>query len=1827
MADEIRIQFVADASPIAEAMQAAASAVESGGATITNALNSAGQSASRMLEQFLGVEETASNLGAQMSGAATNVSSLATSEAALSSALDKLLAPLTATGSILEDVVVPANTALRVALDGLLGPLASVGGSLGELTSLETRFSAILDTTFASLNETAGALVNISEGEVKLSTALDTLLEPLIAVDDLLAETANYADLTAKSLSLLGPEAEGLTPLETALSVGEVAAENLSNTLNQLKSNLIGTGEAAAITAARIADVAEVSKTVTTGTSGGVVETASAAQTPQIYGTAAPSAEELAAAEKKVAEATTFATSAIAAAKAEFDASGVSTAKFTTLVNASTIAVKELGEAEKELSLLKVATASPASVSGAGATQDQAAAAAKSELTAARNADSTAADVETASTNASTTATAENTVASTAGTVASSSAATAATSAATAQGEYTVALGAGVTAAQIGRAAYTSLQTAIAAVAQAQAGGVTNAQLLSSALTAVQNAAKQAGLATAQLGNTITVNLIPALQQTAQAANTAGASAGNLNNRLAGATAQMAAMDLGAGRLGYTFRILGSMGGALGSVLQTIFVPVLITTFVEIISNLVDKFAHLEDEVRKAQHALSDIADSATIAAQQIELQNLKLEDQISKLEGRPVTNRLQEALFEATIEANKLSKALGDALNQELNLLETQSIGNLKGLFTGVAATSDLQNILKPSITALEDALRVQVQARNAMYEAHKYVDEVAVAGSEGEKNRAAADLAAAKRDLDTANDQVDQAKEKARSAAEKELGKIHPPSTLIPYSNIALPSLPTPDYGPRKQALEDFIDRLKTATKQEAEIGKTSELKTTTGGLENEKDAANIAEKRLKTEQKIREILAQPTTPKTTGESGEKESAEKAGALIEEQVLHEYQIKKEGFAKEEELFRGNAEKLQEIFDKEAIASAEFGHKFLSVIHATAAAVNKENEDLQNQLEKLSAPGFKLEKADKGDKTAEIEAEKVIRDNIALATKSIQEQIKSTQELVSLGLESRRQEQTDLERILTLIQQKRKEAVDAITAERDALLAKQAYGGAFGVDPEAAKRLEELTKELATATERYDTQLENVQGSLFKLTISASKFFTQMKNGTLTVSETFTLSWQHAIEQFNSGMANAFADLAVKGSYFGQSMYKVAQGMLSDFIKVFVTLAEQKLEVKIASALGIKLESPEDAAKNLALAANTEAISANTLALDAASQRALAALGPAPFGANPVAQIGSVGGVPDKALGSIQSIPGATGAAEISAPALTANTTAVEQLSSILTTQANLPTLGKKGIAEEIPIEQPLRTGALDEDARRVAQATKIRTPEELGYKVQQAGTLGGGAAEATQQTASNAKLATLYQQDVATKQAAEAQKAAITTTSQTTQTSTTTGGETARAGVGTAGVAKKTAQEATKTAAHATGEATQTSATVAGEASRTAATTTGVIQRLSLELAADAKYLAHLIMVVAHYLMGEHAKTSAVATTTAVKIATQALEAESDIGLAAATVFLQAIQSIPFPANLVAAPLLAATTYSQGVPYAIAAALAEGGLIQGSGTGTSDSIPAMLSHGEYVMRAAVVERPGVLEHLHALNRGDDASTLKRSGMGLMATIGKVAAFAEGGLVGDDVSRTSKMLSLFDAINAGAADRSIVPSIQEHKEINLPATKTIQALTTRAIGGHEASATAAQLTSGMGEDPFGIEAIPDKLAANTLHNINIISSELSRSTLQEGDHVQRSLNYGLFKPGILSPGILTGKGIAPITSVSSNVASSANALKSETSNTFDSPTHTEVSPHIHFHNGDINALDGHDVTDALRSYHREVSKIVSNSVRRGLINPRDFIK
>lgn len=92
----------------------------------------------------------------------------------------------------------------------------------------------------------------------------------------------------------------------------------------------------------------------------------------------------------------------------------------------------------------------------------------------------------------------------------------------------------------------------------------------------------------------------------------------------------------------------------------------------------------------------------------------------------------------------------------------------------------------------------------------------------------------------------------------------------------------------------------------------------------------------------------------------------------------------------------------------------------------------------------------------------------------------------------------------------------------------------------------------------------------------------------------------------------------------------------------------------------------------------------------------------------------------------------------------------------------------------------------------------------------------------------------------------------------------------------------------------------------------------------------------------------------------------------------------------------------------------------------LASGGSVDGPGTGTSDSIPAMLSNGEYVLNAQAVDRLGV-PFLNGLNTG------------------RLRGFASGGLVGSggaynrpvSVASPSSSTSSSITLNVSALDAS----------------------------------------------------------------------------------------------------------------------------------------------------------------------------------------------
>jgi hypothetical protein len=152
---------------------------------------------------------------------------------------------------------------------------------------------------------------------------------------------------------------------------------------------------------------------------------------------------------------------------------------------------------------------------------------------------------------------------------------------------------------------------------------------------------------------------------------------------------------------------------------------------------------------------------------------------------------------------------------------------------------------------------------------------------------------------------------------------------------------------------------------------------------------------------------------------------------------------------------------------------------------------------------------------------------------------------------------------------------------------------------------------------------------------------------------------------------------------------------------------------------------------------------------------------------------------------------------------------------------------------------------------------------------------------------------------------------------------------------------------------------------------------------------------------------------------------TATAVASGTTATAASTTLGF---TTALQLATSALFAlAN-------AATTAS----FTAGIGLATGGYVRGPGTGTSDSIPAMLSNGEYVINAKATKRHGAL--IKAINNGSD-----------------IGRFSTGGQVGNNLpvmsmeSQTKRM-------------SGVAPSQKGSTTVNLQVTGDVTEATRKAV-------------------------------------------------------------------------------------------------------------------------------------------------------------------
>lgn len=198
------------------------------------------------------------------------------------------------------------------------------------------------------------------------------------------------------------------------------------------------------------------------------------------------------------------------------------------------------------------------------------------------------------------------------------------------------------------------------------------------------------------------------------ASDKAAASKNSFGGMVSYVTGRLLSEQMGLGATSFAVGMLARSMSMLQPIMMALFIPTMVITFAEAIGRIIDKVKEFQNEIRKAQVELSNITAETIKHTSAIEIENMKLEDQILKLEGRPTTNKLAIALAEANQKAQELTVSINQALEKTLETLEKAPTKGFwfhtQQIFTVApderqAGTGDFVKKVKPSFESAIEA------------------------------------------------------------------------------------------------------------------------------------------------------------------------------------------------------------------------------------------------------------------------------------------------------------------------------------------------------------------------------------------------------------------------------------------------------------------------------------------------------------------------------------------------------------------------------------------------------------------------------------------------------------------------------------------------------------------------------------------------------------------------------------------------------------------------------------------------------------------------------------------------------------------------------------------------------------------------------------------------------------------------------------------------------------------------------------------------------------------------------------------------------------------
>jgi hypothetical protein len=175
----------------------------------------------------------------------------------------------------------------------------------------------------------------------------------------------------------------------------------------------------------------------------------------------------------------------------------------------------------------------------------------------------------------------------------------------------------------------------------------------------------------------------------------AGTNIDGMTRALASGAVRIAASELGMGQLGFAFARVGAASAAIAPILASAFAIVSVVAFVQMIEHAIEayqKWIHLGEET---VHKIDDQTLSLQHESDQLDVVNIRLQNQIDKLQHKP-ENHLALALAEVKVQADGLSKSLEDVLQKTVAILKAGP-GSASEFVLGKGNVAEIGKLIEP--------------------------------------------------------------------------------------------------------------------------------------------------------------------------------------------------------------------------------------------------------------------------------------------------------------------------------------------------------------------------------------------------------------------------------------------------------------------------------------------------------------------------------------------------------------------------------------------------------------------------------------------------------------------------------------------------------------------------------------------------------------------------------------------------------------------------------------------------------------------------------------------------------------------------------------------------------------------------------------------------------------------------------------------------------------------------------------------------------------------------------------------------------------------------